>query len=53
MIVTVSGQIPPRKTAPRLGLGLGLALGLVGNFPRVNCPRTNYDTVQSHDATKT
>ena len=34
----VSGQLPPRKTAPRLGLGLGLGLGLLlglgGNFPR-------------------
>ena len=33
----VSGQSPlPRKIAPRLGLGsgLGLFLGLGGNFPR-------------------
>ena len=33
----VSGQLPPRKIAPRLGLGFGLAselgLGLEGNFP--------------------
>ena len=34
----VSGQLPPRKIAPRLGLefglGLGLVLGLEGNCPR-------------------
>ena len=37
----VSGQLPPRKIAPRLGLGFGLGLVLVlwGNFPRGNCPR--------------
>ena len=37
----VSGQLPLRKIAPRLGLGFGLGLVLVlwGNFPRGNCPR--------------
>ena len=34
----VSGQLPPRKIAPRLGLefglGLRLVLGLGGNYPR-------------------
>ena len=34
----VFGQLPPRKIAPRLGLGFGLGLGLVlelgGSFPR-------------------
>ena len=34
----VSGKLPPRKIAPRLGsefgLGLALELGLGGNFPR-------------------
>ena len=30
----VSGQLSPRKNVPRLGLRLGLALGLEGNFPR-------------------
>ena len=33
----ISGQFPPRKINPRLGLGFGLQLGLVlglgGNFP--------------------
>ena len=28
----ISGQLPPRKIAPRLGLGLGLGLG--GKFPQ-------------------
>ena len=28
MFSRVSGQLPPRKTAPRLGLGFGLGLGL-------------------------
>ena len=36
--MSVSGQLPPRKIAPWLGLGfrlgLGLVLGLGGNFPR-------------------
>ena len=36
-IYVVSGQLPPRKIAPRLGLefglGLGLVLGLGGNCP--------------------
>ena len=40
----VSGQLPPKEIAIRvgsgLGLGLGLVLGLGGNFPRGNCPRT-------------
>ena len=42
----VLGQLPPRKIAspPRLelrfGLGLGLVLGLGGNFLEGNCPRT-------------
>ena len=34
----VFGQLPPRKIAPRLGLGFGLGLALElrlgGNFPR-------------------
>ena len=34
----VSGQLPPRKIAPRLGLGFGLSLvlelGSGDNFPR-------------------
>ena len=38
MIKLVSGLFPQRKIAPRLGLefglGLGLVLGLGGNFPR-------------------
>ena len=37
--IWVSGQLPPSKIAPRLGLGFGLRLELVlglggGNFPR-------------------
>ena len=41
----VSGQLPPRKIAPRLGLGFefGLVLGLGGGgaiFLEGNCPRT-------------
>ena len=34
--ISVPGKLPPRKIAPRLGFGLGLALelGLGGNFPR-------------------
>ena len=33
-------QLPPRKIAPRLGLGLGLVLGLGVIFLKGNCPRT-------------
>ena len=40
----VSGRFPPRKIAPRLGLGfglgLGLELGLGAIFLEGNCPRT-------------
>ena len=43
----MSGQLPPRKIAPRLGLGFGFALalelGLGGRgviFVGGNCPRT-------------
>ena len=32
----VSGQLPPRKIAPWLGLGLGLGSIFLGS----NCPRT-------------
>ena len=34
--IMVSGQLPPRKITPQLGLGVGLGLvfGLGGNFPR-------------------
>ena len=40
VIMSVSGQLPPRKIDPRLGLGFGLGLplklglGLEGNFLR-------------------
>ena len=34
LFVRVSGQLPPKKIAPRLWLWLGLVLGLGGNFPR-------------------
>ena len=38
-------QLPPRKIAPRLGLGfglgLGLELGLGAIFLGGSCPRTN------------
>lgn len=30
--MTVSGQLPPKNIAPRLGLGFGLGLGLVLGF---------------------
>ena len=36
----VSGQLPPRKIAHRLALGLGLVLGLGVIFLEGNCPRT-------------
>ena len=47
MILMVSGQLPPTKIAPWLGLGLGLGLVLVlgfrggANFLGGNCPRTD------------
>ena len=44
-IYRVSRQLPPRKIAPRLGLGfglgLGLELGLGAIFLGGSCPRTN------------
>ena len=45
----MSGQLPPRKTAPqlRLGLELGLVLGLGGGaiFLSSNCPRPLYSVI--------
>ena len=42
--VSVSGQLPPREIALRLGLGFGLGFGFIlrlgGNLPRGTCPRT-------------
>ena len=45
----MSGQLPPRKTAPqlRLGLELGLVLGWGGGaiFLGSNCPRPLYSVI--------
>ena len=42
--ITVSGQLPPRKIAPRLGLGFGLGFALKLRLETIflggNCPRT-------------